>query len=264
VALPGPAARVVSLVPSGTDLLLAMGAGDRLVGRTDHDDAAEVAALPSVGGLEPSLEALVSLRPELVVVWHAAAAPVLRERLEAQGIRTFALGTRDTAQTFAAVAALGRLVGRGARAGALAESMRRELAAVEALPEPDTPTVLFVVNVDPPMTAGPGTFMAQLAGVAGARPAFPELAGDWAPISPEAMVRRQPEWLVLSGGAGAGSRERGMARLRASPGWRELRAVRDGRVVAVPEALLSRPGPRLGEAARLLREAIHGACPPGR
>lgn len=258
VELPRPATRVISMVPSATDLLVAAGARDRLVGRTENDDAPEVAHLPSVGGMEPSLERIVSLRPDLVVVFHASASPRLRERIEAQGIPTFAMGTRDTAQTFAGLAALGRLTGAGAGARALADRMRRELAAASVPAARDSPSVLLVVNLDPPMTAGPGTFMAQVARAAGARTAFPELREDWATVSMEEVVRRQPDWLVVTTGA-EGTREQRIAALRAAPGWRELRAVRDGRVAAVPAKLLSRPGPGMGSAAARIARAIHRA-----
>jgi ABC-type Fe3+-hydroxamate transport system substrate-binding protein len=256
VILPRPAARVISLVPSATDLLVAAGARGRLVGRTENDDAPQVAQLPSVGGMEPSLERIVSLRPDLVVVFHASASPRLRERIEAQGIPTFAMGTRDTAQTFAGLAALGRLTGGEAGAGALAVRMRRELAAASVPAARDTPSVFLVVNLDPPMTAGPGTFMVQVARAAGARTAFPELREDWATVSMEEVVRRQPDWLVVTTGA-EGTREQRLASLRALPGWRELRAVREGRVTAVPARLLSRPGPGMGEAAARISRTIH-------
>jgi iron complex transport system substrate-binding protein len=260
VELARPAARVISLVPSATDLLVAAGGRDRLVARTDNDHAPELAALPSVGGMEPSLERIVALRPELVVVFQASASRALLEGLRAQGIPTFALGTRDTAETFAGLAALGRLAGVERGAEALAGRMRAELAAVSAPAPCDTPSVFLLVNVNPPMTAGPGTFMAQVVDVAGGRTAFPELREDWAMISLEEVLRRQPDWLVTSADEG-GTRERRLAQLRAAPGWRELRAVREGRVVVMPSDLLSRPGPRLGEAARTLRHALH---PPSR
>ncbi|HLM67551.1 MAG TPA: helical backbone metal receptor [Longimicrobium sp.] len=260
VELARPAARVISLVPSGTDLLVAAGGRERLVARTDNDHAPELAALPSVGGMEPSLERIVALRPELVVVFQASASRALLEGLRAQGIPVFALGTRDTAETFAGLAALGRLAGVERGAEALGGRMRAELAAVSAAAPADTPSVFLLVNADPPMTAGPGTFMAQLVAAAGGRTAFPELREDWAMISLEEVLRRQPAWLVTSAGDG-GTRERRLAQLRAAPGWRELRAVREGRVVVLPSDLISRPGPRMGEAARALRDALH---PPSR
>jgi iron complex transport system substrate-binding protein len=256
VVLPRAAARVISMVPSATDLLVAAGAEGRLVGRTEHDDAPGVAHLPSVGGMEPSLERIVSLRPDLVVVFHASASPRLRERIEAQGIPTFAMGTRDTTQTFAGLAALGRLTGSEAGARALAERMRGELAAASVPAARDSPSVFFVVNLAPPMTAGPATFMVQVGRAAGARTAFPELREDWAAVSMEEVVRRQPDWLVVTTGA-EGTLEQRLAALRALPGWRELRAVREGRVAAVPARLLSRPGPGMGEAAARIARAIH-------
>ncbi|HEX6041821.1 helical backbone metal receptor [Longimicrobium sp.] len=260
VTLDRPAARVISLVPSATDLLVAAGGRERLVARTDNDHAPELAPLPSVGGMEPSVEKIVALRPDLVVILDMTSSRGLIDGLEAQGIRTFSLGTRDTTQTFAGLHALGRLTGVERGADSLAGRMRGELAAVAARAPADTPTVFLVVNVDPPMTAGPETFMAQMVSVAGGRTAFPDLREDWAMISLEEVLRRQPDWLLTSTGQG-GTRERRLAQLRAAPGWRELRAVREGRVIALPSDLLARPGPRLAEAARLIQAELHPQAP---
>jgi iron complex transport system substrate-binding protein len=258
--LPAPARRIVSLVPSANETLVALGAADRIVGRTRYDEMPELASLPSVGGgLDPSLETLASLRPDVVVAWASEKRSAVRERLEEMGIRVFAVDPQDTADVFRTVARLGEITGRGRAADSLSAEIRRELEVVRAsVAGRPTPSALFVVWHDPPMTAGPRTFIAQLIGVAGGRTVFPDLEANWPQVSLEEIVRRQPDVVVLPVGENPAQT---VERLRSAPGWRELRVVREGRVAQVPANLTNRPGPNLGAAARALRDALHPATP---
>jgi iron complex transport system substrate-binding protein len=253
VSLPRPARRVVALMPTANETLVALGAGGLLVGRTDFDRGPALDSLPSVGGgLDPNLERLASLRPDLVIGWETQK-PQLRERLRELGIPVFSVRTEDTTDIFRAIANLGRLTGRTAPADSLAARLRGEIDAVRAsvagLPRP---TVFFVVWDEPPMTAGPRTFISQLIEAAGGRNAFPEATQLWPNVSMEAVVKRQPDVVVLPVG------ESGSPRIDArSPGWRELKAMRGRGPVLVPADLVNRAGPRIGETARLLRDALH-------
>jgi cobalamin transport system substrate-binding protein len=255
VRLARPARRIVALMPSATETLLALGARDRLVGRTDFDAGLGLDSLPSVGGgLDPSLETLVSLQPDLVIAWRTER-PELADRLRALGIPVFSLATEDTADVFRAIAGLGRLTGRGAAADSLAASIRGELEAVRAsVAGRPRPTVFYMAWYDPPITAGPETFIAQLVGVAGGRSAFPDAKQLWPNVSLEEIVRRQPEVLLVPAGEQAQAR---LESLRTSPGWRELRVFHNGRAVLLPAELVNHPGPNLGRAARAFRDAIH-------
>lgn len=253
VRLPRPARRVVSLLPAGTETLVALGAADRLVGRTRYDDLSDVQHLPSVGGgLDPSLEALVALRPDLVIAFETAGGSRIRARLEELGIPVFAIAPQDTADIFRNLQRLGHLVGRDAAADSLARRVRAQLASARSAVR-DSPTVFYVVGTDPPMTAGPDTFVGQLVGVAGGRHPFPEIQAHWPQISMEAVVRSDPDVILLPVGPDSAA---ALERLRTTPGWRELRAVRQGRVRTVPADLLNRPGPRIGEAAGVIRDAL--------
>jgi iron complex transport system substrate-binding protein len=257
VELPRPAVRVVSLLPAATETMLALGGADRLVGRTRYDTDPRVAALPSVGGgLDPSLESIVALAPDLVVAWESASGSPVRERLEAVGIPVFSLAIRDTASIFQTVQNLGRLTGLRPAADSLARSLRRELAAVrESLPPGRRPTVLYVISVDPPIIAGTDNYIAELIEVAGGEPV--RISGAARGVSPqvslEEFVRRQPDVLILPVGPGGV----GLERLRREPGWRDLAALREGRAAEVPADLVNRPGPSIGETARLLRDVLH-------
>ncbi len=257
VTLERPATRIVALVPSVTETVVALGAGDRLVARTDYDTSPEVAHLPSVGGgLDPSIEALLSLRPDLVVAWAQDRTPELRERLGGFGIPVFAVSTQDTADVFANIERMGALIGEDPEARALSARIRGELEEVRRSVEGrEAPRVFYAVGTEPPMTAGPETFVIQLLELAGGRTIFPEVGSHWPVVSLEAIVRRQPEVIVLPVGDHSDRRARHLA---GRPGWREMEAVRAGRVVEVPVDLMNRPGPHIAEAARQLRNALHG------
>jgi iron complex transport system substrate-binding protein len=256
VRLARPARRVVSLVPSATDIAVAVGAAGQLAARTRYDVRPELAHLPSVGGgIDPSLETLVATRPDLVVLWAQEQRSALRAQLEEAGIATFALRTTDTTDVFAAIARLGHLLGRDGPALRVAATVRGELDAVRrSVAGRPTRTVFYVVGSAPPMTAGPQTFVGQLVGVAGGRTAFPDVAQPWPTVAIEEIVRRQPDVVILPV---SDAPTTSVAALRDAAGWRELRAVREGRVVTVPADVFGRPGPRMGEAARLLRDALH-------
>jgi len=259
VTLPRPARRVIALMPSATETLLALGVREGLVGRTDFDTGMGIDSLPSVGGgLDPSLETIVSLRPDLVVSWETSGPAPLGDRLRAMGIPVFAVKTEDTTDVFRTVASLGRLTGRGAAADSLARALRGELEAVRrSVAGQPRPSVFYMAWYDPPTTAGRGTFIAQLIDLAGGRSLFPEASALWPNVSLEEMVRRQPDFIVIPDAENGAARVR---ELRTTPGWRELRALREGRAVLLPAEVVNRPGPRIGEAARRLRDALHPAA----
>ncbi|MBD0320684.1 MAG: ABC transporter substrate-binding protein, partial [Gemmatimonadetes bacterium] len=155
--LPRTARRIVSLVPSATESLLAMGAGGRVVGRSDLERSPRVASIPSVGGgVNPSLEAVVALRPDLVIAWGADESPTVRPRLEALGIPVLVLQGRDTSHVFRSIARLGAITGMRRSADSLSAAIRAGLDSVRAevagLPRR---TVFYVVWHDPPVTVGP-------------------------------------------------------------------------------------------------------------
>jgi iron complex transport system substrate-binding protein len=256
IRLARPAARIVSLIPGATDLLVAMGARGQLAGRTDFDTDSALASLPSVGGgLDPSLEALAALKPDLVISFETQGDASLRTRLRDLGIPVYGLASQDTADVYRALANLGTLAGRRPAADSVAASIRAEIEAVRrSVAGRPTPTVVNVAWVDPPMIAGPTTFLSELVRVAGGRPAFEDVRQEWPQISIEEIVSRKPQVVIIPGGAGA---EFSADALRSAPGWRELAASPGTRVAEVPVAVVNRPGPRLGEAARALRDAIH-------
>lgn len=255
IRLNEPARRIISLIPSITETLVAMGAEGLLVARTDFDEAT-VAHLPSVGGgLTPSLELIASLQPDLVVVWEEAGGARIRPRLEALGIPVFAAQTRDTADIFANIEAIGALSGMKPSADSLATWIRNEFDSIRASVQGrEEPRVLYLVGLDPPIVAGPNLYIGEALRVAGGANVFADVVEASPQMSLEEVVRRRPEIvLVPSSGTGTATIER----LVASPGWAELHNSGSTRFHALSADLMHRPGPSVAEAAWLLSDAIH-------
>lgn len=256
VALPRPAQRVVSLMPSVTEWVIAMGAADRLVARTDYDDHPAVDTLPSVGGgLTPSLEWLAARRPDLVVAWPDAPSRSLVSRLETMGIPVYAAPSETIEEGLATARDLGTLLARGSAASAAVAEVEAGLDSVTAaIADRDPPDVLFLIGLDPLMAAGPGTFVDQLLDRAGGRNVLADLDILWPQLSLEEVVRRAPEVVLVASVAEPDP----LAALRGRPGWRDVPAVRAGHVHAVDPNRVNRPGPRMDEAAAILARLIHG------
>lgn len=245
VTLSGPATRVLSLVPSATQTLNALGAKEALVGRTDFDTEAWAAGLPSVGGgLQPSLEAIVALRPQVVIVFEGEQDPATRERLEAVGIEWLAVRPDRVADVLRITHMLGRLVGREERARLLADSLRAGLDAVaeDALGRPEL-RVAYVMGGTPPWVAGPDTYIDELIRLAGGVNAFGDLGTLYASVSPEELVARSID-VVLTHDSAAFDRT----------------LTPTARVAEVGDEL-QLPGPGVVEAARQVARALRSGGP---
>lgn len=250
------ARRVVSLVPAATEILFAIGAGDRLVGRTHwgvHPPAAR--DVPDVGdGIRPSLEAVLARRPDLVVLVAGSDNAGVAERLEALGVRTLPITHNTLADLERNTRALGDAVGCRGSADLLARRVRAGLAAV-ARERPGRPVrVYYDVWPDPPMTIGRGSYLDSLLTLAGGRNVFGHLGAPSPQVSLEAIVRADPEVVVFSATSGGVPPDE-------RPGWEHIPAVAAGHVAGVDGDLLGRLGPRVADAALQLARAIHGAPP---
>ncbi len=248
-----PAARIVSTMQSVTEWIVKLGEARRLVARTDYDHEPELASLPSIGGgLEPSAEVIVRLKPDVILGWRDHSSADLAVALAPFHIPVLSFETTDTADVFRNLARAGELVGQPARADSLAAALRHDLAAVghdACMEHPGAPeTVLLVLWTDPPMTAGGATWMSTLLGAACLRNVFADVASAWPTVSLEAITARQPRWILTSRGQ-PGQR---LEELRGKPGWRELAAVKAGRILEIPGDLFARAGPSLPDAARAI------------
>lgn len=237
---------------SETEWLVKMGDAHLLVARTDYDRQPELASLPSIGGgLDPSAEAVAALKPDVVIGWRIRSSSDLAHALVPFHIPVLSFETTDTADLFRNLSRLGTLVGQQHLADSLATDLRTQLAEVRRSScgtDTTRQSVLVVLSTDPPMTAGGGTWLSSLLDTACLRNVFEDLAGAWPTVSLEAISQRQPQWLLVSRGVPGQE----LAKLRAAPGWRDLDAVKAGRLIEVSSDLISRAGPSLGAAARAI------------
>lgn len=256
VILAQPPDRIVALVPSVTDLILALGEGDRLVARTRYDTDPRLANLPVVGGgLDPNIESIVGLRPDLVVAWPSADQPLVGH-LEAAGITVYGAGSHSLEDQVRHTLQLGQLLGVSARAESLLATQDSTLAQLaRAVIDAPVTTALYVAWHDPPMTTGPGTFVDSIMTLARARNVFHDTDGEWPQVNMEEIVARDPDVLIIP--VASTSDSVAIAWVDQTPGWRDLRAVRSGRVLLVDSELFSRPGPRIVEAANQLVRQLH-------
>jgi iron complex transport system substrate-binding protein len=247
-----PATRIVSLSPSTTEILFAIGAGAQLVGRTRWDLYPDSARLvPDLGdGLRPNVEAVLAARPDLVVLYASDDNRAAARAFRAAGIATLALKADRVAEFAPTVTALGRLTGRDAAAALLVDSVARSLDAVRAatvnLPRP---RVFWPLWDEPLYAVAGGSFLNDLVEIAGGRNVFAELPQPSPEVSAEEVLRRDPE-IVLVG-------PRAATRYRTDARWRSLTAVRTGRVLVYDTVVVARPGVRLGEAAASLARLLH-------
>ena len=256
VTVDAPPSRIVALVPSVTDLIVALGESDRLVARTRYDTDPRLAALPAVGGgLDPNIEAIVGLRPDLVIAWPGADQPFIGQ-LEAAGIAVYGAGSQSLEDQERHTRQIGRLLGVERRADSLLAHIDSSFAALAtALAGVSVVSALYVAWHDPPMTTGPGTFVDSIVTVAGGRNVFDDATTDWPQVNMEEIVSRDPDVLIVP--VPSTSDSGAIAWVHQTPGWRDLRAVRTGRVLLVDSELFSRPGPRIIDAARQLAELLH-------
>lgn len=237
-----PARRIVSLVPSATQTLRALGARASLVGVTDFDTQPWADSLPSVGGgLEPNLEALVALRPDAVVRFEGEQDPRTPARLDELGIRHVAVRPVSLDDLYETNRILGLLTGREAAADSLSRGIRDGLAevsrAASALPRK---RVAYLLGGTPPWVSGPGTYIDEILELVGGDNVFDELGAPYAAVSPEELRSRTIDVVLVARG---GSFDESL-----TPGAR-IEMIGDDLEVA---------GPDVVDAARDMAEVIHG------
>ncbi len=257
VAVPADVRRIVSLAPNLTETIYALGAQERLVGDTaycNYPDAAR--SKPRVGApINPSLEAILALKPDLILATTAINRRETVTALERLGLTVYATDPHTVEGLLAGIRRLAELIGAGAEGQALVGQLQERLDVLHAKLAARAPRrVLFIVWEDPLISIGQSTFIADALRWAGAESVV-RTTRNWPKLSLEEVVRYQPEYLVLArdhDDAAAST----LAELRARPAWRELDAVRQGRIAIVSDAV-DRPAPRLVDAIEELARQLH-------
>lgn len=244
--------RIIAMLPSHTETLMAIGAGDKLVAIDRYSNYPKAATdrLPKVGSaFQPDIEAIVALKPDLVLADESSSSR-LTEKLAAAGLTAYGGTAQTYNEVFDKMAVLGKLTNREAGATRLITKTRSELNELQRSVA-KLPTVSVYYEVDPsPYSVGPNSFIGTLISKAGGKTIIPAALGDFPKIDPELIVKANPQVVVGVTPEDAAKR----------PGWGALRAVRTGRVYkpsAEERDALSRPGPRLPAALRTLIRALH-------
>ncbi len=254
VALPQPAERIVSLAPANTEIAFAVGAGPKMVAGTSYDDyPAEARALPKIGDFSnPSVEKIASFEPDLVLA-AGGIQQSLRSKLEKLGMQVYVVDPKSYADVIKGVEQIGLLAGTSVEAQKVSQAMafaRDDVAAMAA--SLDKPTVFLEIYNEPLMTAGKGTFINDMITIAGGVN-LGATAGEGFPnFSTEVLFKSDPDVYI----ADSGSMSKPGAIAKRS-GFRELTAVKEGRVFVIDDNLIARPGPRLADGLRELVAMIH-------
>jgi iron complex transport system substrate-binding protein len=248
--------RIISLAPSVTEMLFAIGAGAQVVGVTQFCDyPPEATQKTKVGYANPNLESLVALEPDLIVAPQEFLKPDLIGKLEQLKVAVFILSARTVEDVVSHIQTLGRMLDRSTEATALGMDLRQQIARIKTRAQSAAPVrVLYVLNSEPLITVGPGSFIDQLIGLAGGINVAAKSGTAYPRLSMEVVLQENPDILVFPIGKAEGISE---SEQQAWRKWSTLTAVKRNNLRQIPADLLNRPGPRIGKALELLADLFH-------
>ena len=237
--------QIVSLSPAVTEIIVALGARDDLVGVDRFSrEVSGVGDVPSLGALfSPDLERTIELAPTLVFGVAGQQQSAFFGRLRSRGVRVETLSPHTLREVLDSYERIGALVGRPQRGSELRRSVLRELERIGATPRDETRSVAIIVERHPLYVVGGGSFVSTLIEAAGGRNVFEDLDAPYPVVSLEVLAEREPQVLIDTSGAAGDQHWRGLP-------W-------SPRVETVRQGVVSRPGARLPEAARILQSRIH-------
>ena len=256
VYLAKPARRVVSLAPSVTEILFAVGLDAEVVGVTTFCDyPAQARSKPKIGSSTPNLEAILGLKPDLVVGNKDFIRPDALAKLEQLKIPVFILAPKAIEEILGHISTVGRLVGHEREARAVVQGLRERLSELRSRMGAARPVrVFYIVNTDPLISVGSGSFIHQMLELAGGENIVGQTSIPYPKVSLEEVLRRDPEVLLFPVGASEGIPEPEQQRWRK---WTTLSAVAHNRLHQVRAELVNRPGPRAIEGVEAVARALH-------
>lgn len=252
--------RIVSLAPSNTEILFALGLGDKVVGDTTYCDyPPEAKDKPKIGGFStPDIEKVVALNPDLVV-----AAPIHEKevipQLESRGLKVLTLAPETVDDVLKSIELVGDATGTQAAARKLVADMQARIKAISdlvtTLPADARPRVFYVVWQDPLMTAGHDTLQGQLIEMAGGKNMFSDLSG-YPTVDLETVLQRQPQVIMAGVGHGSGQ-DVPLQWAKTEPRLKDTEARQQGKVLEVDANMVSRAGPRIVDGLEDMLRLIH-------
>lgn len=262
IKLEAPAQKIISLAPSNTEILFAVGAGKQVVGRDAFSDVpAEAGSLPDVGGGFGALntEVIVSLDADLALAADLTPAEQI-QALEELGLTVFALpNPNNFTEMYENLRTVARLTGHESETETLIQSLQARVDAVtqKVASVTEKPLVFYeldATDVNAPYTSGPGTFIEFLIHSAGGENLGSALSGAWVQVSIEELITREPDLIILGDFTWGGVTPEAVA---ARAGWDTLAAVKSGNVFTIDDNLVSRPGPRLVDGLEAIARILH-------
>lgn len=261
ISIEGIPQRIISLAPSNTEILFALGLGDRVVGVTEFCNHPEAAiAKPKIGGFSTvDIERIVALEPDLILassVHETKAIP----RLEQLSLTVVALAPKTLDRVLANIVLVGEVTGRSQEATHLVTSLRKRIKAItdktDSLPESQSPRVFYVLWHEPLMTVGSEARIHELIVKAGGINIAQDLTGDYPTISLEAVILANPQVIIAGSGHGTGE-DSTFQFAKTEPILEDTNARHNNRVYKIDADLPSRPGPRIVDALEELARLIH-------
>ena len=255
VSLPLPVKRVVSLAPNLTEIVFAVGGGDRLVGRTSYCDyppeAKSVQVIGDTG--TPNLERIIAVKPQVVLVSTSSQLEVFTQQLQNQNIAVFVTDPHDLEGIFRSMDQIGEMLGEKEQAAQLVQKLRDRTNAVAAAVKQKQPVkVFYQVSAEPLYTIGREAFVTDLIRRAGGVSVTAEVPGAWPKYSAESALAAKPEAIILPTGGSMGAANSAFTdALRQSP------AALGGRVYKINDDHLARPGPRIVDGLEEMARALH-------
>lgn len=254
--------RIVSLAPSNSETLFAVGAGNQVVGVTKYCNYPPKACSGKevVGGFSAksiSVEKILALKPDLVLAAGKIHQPII-DALTQQHIPVIALTARTFHDVYANIELVGRLTGHKTKANKIVAGMRSKIKTITdktaTIPKNKRLRVFWEVWDKPLMTAGPGTFIGQMIEMAGGINIFNDLKLDYPKVNSEEVIHRNPDVIL---GPDKHGKKLSIEQLSQRPGWKQINAIKNGRVHLVDGDVVSRSGPRLVQGLEAIAKAIY-------
>ena len=255
INVPAKIDRVVSLAPNLTEIIYAVGAGDQLVGNTTFCDYPEAARTkPKVGDtLQPSIERILSLKPQLVLVSTASQLEAFTRKLDEHGIVVYVTDPRDLDGVFRSLKNVGQLLNHNEQSELVVNQLRERATSITETVKSARPVrVFYQLSAEPLYTAGRDSYVTDLIRRAGGISVTAEVPEAWPRFSQESAIAARPEAIVLPTGGSMGS-----ANAEVAAGLKNSPAVLNGKVYKINGDFLSRPGPRLVDGLAELAQALH-------
>jgi iron complex transport system substrate-binding protein len=261
IALQGTPQRIVSLAPSNTEILFALGLADNIVGVTDYDDyPPEAKEKPSIGGFStPNIEEVVAKDPDLVVAASIHESKIVPE-LEARGLTVLVLAPKTIDQVMDAIMLVGEVTGKENMARTIIFDMQKRVNAIigktDGLALEQRPSTCFIVWHDPLMIAGSGTFHDELIEKAGGTNIGHALTGYSQDFSLEDLIMADPQVIIAGVGMGTGE-DKPLQFVLSEPRLKDVAARRNNRVYPIDQDIVGRAGPRIVDALEQFAALIH-------